>query len=172
MERRHVFRGHRGPVSALAFRMDSHQLFSGSHDRSIRHWNLENMAYVESLWVFLPFDDSNTRISTKDFDFFVNQRNHVLVNLGKSALPIPWIFICFLFFRFGHEQPVTGLASGYRERCISSGGRDGSVRVWKIVEESQLVFNLAGKQKNGLKGSVECIAIINDDHFLSGADDW
>ncbi len=27
-----------------------------------------------------------------------------------------------------------------RERCITAGGRDGSLRLWKIVEESHLMF--------------------------------
>lgn len=27
-----------------------------------------------------------------------------------------------------------------RECCVTAGGRDGTVRVWKIPEESQLVF--------------------------------
>ena len=27
-----------------------------------------------------------------------------------------------------------------RERCVTAGGRDGSLRLWKIVEESHLVF--------------------------------
>jgi hypothetical protein len=27
-----------------------------------------------------------------------------------------------------------------RERCITAGGRDGSLRLWKTVEESHLMF--------------------------------
>jgi len=27
-----------------------------------------------------------------------------------------------------------------RERCITAGGRDSSLRLWKIVEESHLMF--------------------------------
>jgi ribosomal RNA-processing protein 9 len=27
-----------------------------------------------------------------------------------------------------------------RERCVTAGGRDGSLRLWKIVEESHLMF--------------------------------
>ena len=47
----------------------------------------------------------------------------------------------FPFLRFGHQDRITGIDAGYRERAVTSGGRDGTVRVWKIVEESQLVFN-------------------------------
>lgn len=43
--------------------------------------------------------------------------------------------------RFGHQDVITGLDSGSRERCVTAGGRDRTVRVWKISEESQLVFH-------------------------------
>lgn len=38
----HIFQG-------LAFRKGFHQLYSASHDRSVKVWNLEEMAYVETL---------------------------------------------------------------------------------------------------------------------------
>jgi len=31
-----------------------------------------------------------------------------------------------------------------KERAVSVGGRDNTVRVWKIVEESQFVYNSTG----------------------------
>jgi ribosomal RNA-processing protein 9 len=46
----HTFRGHRGPVSGLAFRKGFHQLFSSSFDRSVKVWNLDEMSYVETLF--------------------------------------------------------------------------------------------------------------------------
>lgn len=51
-----------------------------------------------------------------------------------------------------------------RERAVTSGGRDNSVRIWKIPEESQLVFN-------GHQGSIDCVRLINEDHFVSCGDD-
>ncbi len=50
-------------------------------------------------------------------------------------------FIWVYLTRFGHQDSITGIDSLLRERAITSGGRDGSVRIWKIVEESQLVFH-------------------------------
>jgi ribosomal RNA-processing protein 9 len=37
-------------VFFAAFRDKSHQLFSGSHDRTVRVWNLDQMAFVEQLF--------------------------------------------------------------------------------------------------------------------------
>lgn len=45
----HTFDGHRGIVTGLAFRRDSHQMFSCSEDRSVKVWSLDEMVYVETL---------------------------------------------------------------------------------------------------------------------------
>ena len=35
---------------------------------------------------------------------------------------------------FGHQGSISDIDAGFRERCVSAGGRDMTVRVWKIVE--------------------------------------
>ncbi|XP_033334240.2 U3 small nuclear riboprotein factor 55K [Megalopta genalis] len=42
--------GHRGSVTGLVFRKNTHTLYSASEDRSVKIWNLDDMAYVESLF--------------------------------------------------------------------------------------------------------------------------
>ena len=42
---------------------------------------------------------------------------------------------------FGHQDKILGIDSLMKERCVTCGARDRSVRMWKIVEESQLLFN-------------------------------
>ena len=44
-----TFKGHRDVVTSLVFRKDTHELYSGSKDRSVKIWSLNEMAYVESL---------------------------------------------------------------------------------------------------------------------------
>ncbi|KAM9226985.1 uncharacterized protein RG961_006126 [Leptosomus discolor] len=98
----------------LSFRKGTHQLYSASHDRCVKVWNVAENAYVETL--------------------------------------------------FGHQDVITGLDSLSRECCVTAGGRDGTVRLWKIPEESQLVFC-------GHQGSIDCIQLINEEHMVLGADD-
>jgi ribosomal RNA-processing protein 9 len=48
---------------------------------------------------------------------------------------------------FGHQDTVIGIAGGLdgtQETCISVGARDRTARLWKVVEESQLVFRGGG----------------------------
>jgi len=66
--------------------------------------------------------------------------------------------------RFGHQDKITGIDAGIRERAISAGGRDGSIRVWKIVEESQLIFN-------GPSSSIDAVKLINEEHFATCGED-
>jgi len=47
----------------------------------------------------------------------------------------------YVIARFGHQDKITGIDVLSQERVVTSGARDGSVRIWKIVEESQLVFH-------------------------------
>ena len=51
-----------------------------------------------------------------------------------------------------------------RKRPVTSGGGDKSVRVWRVVEESQLVFG-------GHRASIDCVKLINEDHFVTGFQD-
>eukprot|EP00798_Chlamydomonas_sp_ICE-L_P000029 gene29-12841_t len=44
------FPGHKDAVSALAFREGSHQLFSGSLDRTVKMWSIDDRAYMDTLF--------------------------------------------------------------------------------------------------------------------------
>ncbi|KAG6853404.1 hypothetical protein C0991_004737 [Blastosporella zonata] len=146
--------GHKDTISALSFRKGTHQLYTGSFDRTLKVYDLSPsvMGYVETL--------------------------------------------------FGHQDHVLALDSLRGETCVSVGGRDKTVRYWKIVEESQLVFRGGGRsrvrevlegglrgddegddaedQMNGvqakesmkkfIEGSIECVAMIDETTFLSGGD--
>ena len=65
---------------------------------------------------------------------------------------------------FGHQDIITAIDFFIKERAITSGGRDSSVRIWKIVEESQLVFQ-------GNNSSIDCVKLIDEQHFVSASDD-
>ncbi|KCV68755.1 hypothetical protein, variant [Fonticula alba] len=143
----HTLRHHRGPVTGLAFRRGSSHLFSSSADRTIKVWNADQFSYIETL--------------------------------------------------FGHQDTINSIDSLYRERCLSVGSRDRSCRQWKIPEESHLVFrssafNPSQALLQALASGdampatdtpappanapapppvIEAVSLINEDHWISGADD-
>ena len=69
------------------------------------------------------------------------------------------------FNRFGHQDAVQGISALSRPRAVTCGGRDSTLRVWKIVEESHLVYN-----GNPEEGSIDCLAVVNDETFVSGSE--
>jgi len=76
---------------------------------------------------------------------------------------------------FGHEDEILDVAGFSRERCVSVGARDRSARVWKVVDETQLVFKISEKsnksnEKSSPAGSIDCVAVIDEQHFVTGGD--
>ena len=88
----------------------AYTLFSGSLDRCIKHWDLNEMGYIETL--------------------------------------------------FGHQDGVNCLDCHIDNRPIS-GSRDHTVRLWRINEESHLVYR-------GQKSIIDCVSILTNDSYLSG----
>jgi ribosomal RNA-processing protein 9 len=145
-----TFTQHRGPVlvlpllfiltQALACRLSTNQLYSASSDRTIKLWSLNDLIYIETL--------------------------------------------------FGHQDVIPAISSFTSERCVSVGARDRSARVWKIEDESQLVYQIPGDSTALLKekvrvstsgekrvqkeihpeGSMDCVAVIDEQHFITGSD--
>ncbi|EFN55906.1 hypothetical protein CHLNCDRAFT_22742 [Chlorella variabilis] len=107
------FPGHKDAVTCLAFREGTHELYSGSLDRSIKLWSLDDMAYVDTL--------------------------------------------------FGHQAEVLSVDALRAERCVSCGA-DRTCRVWKIPEESQLIFR-------GHCLTIECCRYIAGGAWATGAAD-
>lgn len=101
---------------------------------------------------------------------------------------------------FGHQDHVVALGALSAETAVSAGARDRTLRFWKVVEETQLVFRGGGKSKvrevleGGLEGvddgegvpsekeavktketryeegSVDCVAMFDESTFISGGD--
>jgi hypothetical protein len=113
---------------------------------------------------------------------------------------------------YGHQDPPTSLSTLRAETLVTSGARDRTVRLWKVADESQLVFRGGGaskgvwgddedaleereredrargkegegrsralrrKRRIGMgkdayrEGSIDCVAMIDEQNFLSGGD--
>jgi ribosomal RNA-processing protein 9 len=46
----HSFSGHNGDITGLSFQTGSNTLFSCSADRTLKHWDLNEMGYVETMF--------------------------------------------------------------------------------------------------------------------------
>lgn len=66
---------------------------------------------------------------------------------------------------YGHQSPIAGMACANKNRPVSI-ARDRTVRVWKVEDDSHLVFRPGGDV-----GSAECVSAIQDGWFVTGHDD-
>ena len=98
---------------------------------------------------------------------------------------------------FGHQDFVMSIDALQGETAVTCGGRDRTVRYWKIVDETQLVFRGGGRsklrdlleggafegmdvdeggkprekeQKTYIEGSMEVVCMVDEITFLSGGD--
>lgn len=101
---------------------------------------------------------------------------------------------------FGHQDHVLGLDALRGEGCVTVGGRDRTLRYWKIVDGKQVVYRgggrsrirevlegeLKGDEEGGdrmeekgkgeslekmfVEGSLECVAMVDESTFLTGGD--
>ena len=58
---------------------------------------------------------------------------------------------------FGHQDSILSIDALRGELAVTAGGRDKTVRFWKVMEESQLVFRGGGasRMRNVLDGALE-----------------
>ncbi|WEW61281.1 pre-rRNA processing protein [Emydomyces testavorans] len=73
---------------------------------------------------------------------------------------------------FGHQDHVVSVASMMTDQCVSVGARDRTARLWKVVDETQLVFRGGGsKGSEYTEHVIDCVAAIPPAHFITGSDD-
>jgi ribosomal RNA-processing protein 9 len=102
--------GHKEPITGLAFRNSSYDLFSCSMDRSVNMWSIKEGTLVESL--------------------------------------------------FGHRSSVLCLDCQTQGQPLSC-SFDGSCRLWKVGERSQLVYKTQGT-------SIESCRFISNSQWVTG----
>lgn len=120
-----VFTKHQKDVTALCFRLDSHQLFTGSHDRTIKIFDLDEMGYVETLF--------GHQAGILALDSL--RRERVISAGGADRTCRVWKIIeeSHLVFR-GHESSIDCI-SLLTEDSFVSGSQDGSVALWSTMKK-------------------------------------
>ncbi|KAG0244878.1 pre-rRNA processing protein [Actinomortierella wolfii] len=206
------FEGHTDHVIALAVSSDNKYLASAGKDKKINLWSIEEDKLVHCFKH--QHKDTVTGLA------FRKGTNNQLYSVACDRTVKLWNVdeLSYIETLFGHQDSIMAVDSLAKEHCVTVGGRDRTVRLWKIVEESQLVFRGGGfvrpkkltlaeqeaerrgeedgddaKKKSQpemvakpgpdggfimvekkdpvfLEGSMDCIAMIDEENFLTGGD--
>ncbi|KAG5680767.1 hypothetical protein PVAND_010254 [Polypedilum vanderplanki] len=162
----HTFGGHRGVVTGLAFRKDSHQMFSCSEDRTVRVWSLDEMVYVETL-----FGHQNPVTS---IDALYKER--ALTAGGNDETLRIWKIVeeSQLVFNGGHLGSVDCVKFISEETFLSCGD-DGTLAVWSSSKKkpiSSQKFAHGTVSTTGVANWISSIAtLVNTDLIASGSCD-
>jgi ribosomal RNA-processing protein 9 len=147
--------GHVGPVLSLAVSTDGRYLASGGEDKYVRIWDARSDKLIQR---FKGHRDHVTCVAfrKKSAQLFSGSADRTIKVWDVNEL-------AYTETLFGHQGPVTAIDSMFKERAISVGS-DCSCRLWKVVEESQLVFR-------GHSASIDSLAMLNESNWVSGSED-
>ena len=117
-----VWQAHTDNTFALAFSPDEHMLASGSHDGSVKLWDVESSALLWSGWhtkgtLCLTFSPDGSLLVSGGFDANVRLWD---VRRGTHLEDVP------------HPGPVFALAWGSDGRLLASGDLEGKIRLWEM----------------------------------------
>lgn len=205
--------GHTDAVLTLALSDDGRYLASAGKDRRVGVWDVETGEWVKG------FGGHRDTISVRNSSPPVAQQfsyiacsTHQAVAFRKGTQQLysasydrtiklfDLAVMGYVETLYGHQDCILGLDALCSETAVSVGGRDKTVRFWKIVDESQLVFRGGGRSsarelleggvladfeekerdsgkregrtemKKYIEGSLDCVAMIDESTFLSGGD--
>ncbi|KXL42026.1 hypothetical protein M433DRAFT_131369 [Acidomyces richmondensis BFW] len=163
-------------ILCVAASQDGKYVVTGGADNKIVVWDAVTL---KPLKVFTQHRDSVTSLA---FRRGTNQ----LFSASKDRTVKIWSLdeLAYVETLFGHQDEVLDVSALAQEKCVTVGARDRTARLWKVVEESQLVFRGGGasyaskhdvsNEMLGLKpyheGSMDRVACIDDDTFITGSD--
>ncbi|KAH8908702.1 WD40 repeat-like protein [Coniochaeta sp. PMI_546] len=185
-----TFQGHTGGILVVAASQDGKFVVTGGSDKRLVVHDAETL---KPLRAFTHHRDAVTGLA---FRRGTNQ----LYSCSRDRTVKVWSLdeLAYVETLFGHQDDVVDIDALAQERCVSVGARDRTARLWKVVEETQLVFRGGGgdstikkKKKGGEvaaaaapsqdtegldpdslahEGCMDRVAMIDDELFVTGSD--
>jgi ribosomal RNA-processing protein 9 len=133
------FLGHTGEILSIAVSDSGKYLATGDKHARLIIWDAVTLTPRH---VFTRHRDAVTSLSFR-------RGTEQLFSGGADRAVIVWSAPenAYIETLVGHQDVVVGVAGGLepnQETCVSVGARDRSARLWRVVEENQLVFHGGG----------------------------
>jgi ribosomal RNA-processing protein 9 len=176
---------HTKAVRCVAASQDGKFVATGGLDKKLIIWDA---ATLRPLKTFFYQNSHRDSIDSLAFRRGTNQ----LFSASRDRTVKIWSLdeLTYVETLFGHQDEVADVSALAEEKCVTVGGRDRTARLWKVVEESQLVFRGGGAPKqpkhrtkdndSGVdvsadhdpphEGSMDRVACLDDETFITGSD--
>ncbi|PVI00247.1 WD40 repeat-like protein [Periconia macrospinosa] len=133
------FLGHTGEIISIAISDSGRYLATGDKHARLIIWDAETLTPRN---LFTRHRDAVTSLSFR-------RGTEQLFSGGADRAVLVWSAAesAYIETLHGHEDVVAAVAGGLevnQETCVSVGSRDRSARLWKVVDENQLVFRSGG----------------------------
>ena len=161
-----TFEGHKGPVTALTFRSQTMQLFSGSTDRCIRHYNLDEMAYIETLY---GHQSGITGISCHGI------RHEMPYSVARDRTARAWKLAeeTHMIYRGGSKISNADCITAIKDDYFLTGHDDGVLSFW-LKDKKRAIATIPeshGKAGNIPRGVACCDSLGGSDFAATGSND-
>jgi ribosomal RNA-processing protein 9 len=154
-----TFTGHKSAITCLCFQTQSSQLFSGSEDRCIRHYNLDDRMYLETLY--------GHQFGVTGIDCHRKERP---ISVGRDRTARAWKLQedTHLIFRGGSKMSPADCVSIIKDDWFLTGHDNGQLCLW-MTEKKKAVATI--DQTHGLvRGSSDIGNGIGSICALKGSD--
>jgi ribosomal RNA-processing protein 9 len=147
--------GHRGAVLATAISSDSRYYASGGVDRFVHVWDARTDELVHS---FAGHRDTVSALAFRHGSADLYSGSHDRTVKAWNVADMAYVDTLY-----GHQSEINAIDALHRPRAITAGA-DNTVRVWRVIQESQLVFR-------GHSASIDAVRFLNENAFFSGSQD-
>lgn len=168
------YKRHVGEILCVAASSDGKFVATGGADKRLIIYDAQSLTPIR---VWTHHRDAVTGLAFR-------RGSNQLYSCSKDRTIKVWSLdeMAYVETLYGHQDDVVDIDALAQERCISVGSRDRTARLWKVAEETQLVFRgggsvdkkmrLEGVNPRSLRheGSMDRVAMIDDDLFVTASD--
>lgn len=149
---------HYGVIFAVAVSPDQKFIASGGFDQIVKIWNFDTLDHIKDL--------AGHRGPVYSLQFQLKTNNLFSASQDRAVKMWDVDQLGLVDTMYGHQDGVQQIGVLSKQRVATVGGRDRTARLWKVEDESQLMFT-------GLPNcvSLDCVAMINEEHFATGSAD-
>ncbi|KAK2785934.1 pre-rRNA processing protein [Onygenales sp. PD_12] len=163
--------GHTGNILALAVSPSGEFLATGGADNRLIIWDAETLTPLKT------FNQHRDSVSGLSFTRRISSTSsgEQLFSASFDRTIKTWSLSpgahAYVETLFGHQDHVIAVDSMALDQCVSVGARDRTARLWKVVDETQLVFR-GGSSKGSsyVENAIDCVAVLPPTHFVTGSD--